>query len=87
MTRSVALSPTLLGCAGSMVAEWIMHVEPPRWINQLTGDSGQVYGMSSSWIRSHVPGIDRFETAAVQRHVEHAGARPSAPTWSVRRSW
>ena len=40
-----------VGYIGGMVVEWIMqHVEPLKgWINQLTGDSGQVYGMSASW--------------------------------------
>ena len=56
------------GIAGSVV-EWIMqHVDPLKsWVNQLTGDSGQVYGMSASWdsISSSLASIaEELESAA-----------------------
>ena len=46
-----ALAADPIAYVGGMVIEWILqHVEPLKgWVNQLTGDSGQVYGMSSTW--------------------------------------
>ena len=46
---SLAMDP--IGGLVGMGVEWILqHVDPLKtWVNQLTGDSAQVYGMSSSW--------------------------------------
>ena len=46
---SLALDP--IGGLTGMAVEWILqHIDPLKtWVNQLTGDSAQVYGMSSSW--------------------------------------
>ena len=48
-TGSLVLDP--VGGIAGMVVEWILqHVDPLKtWVNQLTGDSSQVYGMSASW--------------------------------------
>ena len=70
------------GIAGSVV-EWILqHVDPLKsWVNQLTGDSGQVYGMSASWesISSSLASIaEELESAAssdfADMHGEAVGA-------------
>lgn len=70
------------GIAGSVI-EWIMqHVDPLKsWVNQLTGDSGQVYGMSASWesISSSLASIaEELESAAASdfadMHGEAVGA-------------
>ena len=65
------------GIAGSVV-EWIMqHVDPLKtWINQLTGDSGQVYGMSASWdsISSSLASIaEELENAAASDFADMHG--------------
>lgn len=46
---SLAVDP--IGGLVGMGVDWILqHVDPLKtWVNQLTGDSAQVYGMSSSW--------------------------------------
>ena len=46
---SLAVDP--IGGLTGMAVEWILqHIDPLKtWVNQLTGDSAQVYGMSSSW--------------------------------------
>ena len=46
---SLAMDP--VGGITGMAVEWILqHIDPLKtWVNQLTGESAQVYGMSSSW--------------------------------------
>ena len=49
--EAAGLAVDPIGGLVGMAVEWILqHVDPLKtWVNQLTGDSAQVYGMSSSW--------------------------------------
>ena len=49
--EAAGLAVDPIGGLVGMGVEWILqHIDPLKtWVNQLTGDSAQVYGMSSSW--------------------------------------
>jgi hypothetical protein len=49
--QAAGLAVDPIGGVVGMAVEWILqHIDPLKtWVNQLTGDSAQVYGMSSSW--------------------------------------
>ena len=49
--QAAGLAVDPIGGIVGMAVEWILqHIDPLKtWVNQLTGDSAQVYGMSSSW--------------------------------------
>ena len=49
--EAAGLAVDPIGGVVGMAVEWILqHIDPLKtWVNQLTGDSAQVYGMSSSW--------------------------------------
>ena len=49
--EAAGLAVDPIGGIVGMAVEWILqHIDPLKtWVNQLTGDSAQVYGMSSSW--------------------------------------
>ena len=73
---NLALDP--VGTIAGSVVEWIMqHVDPLKsWVNQLTGDSGQVYGMSASWdsISSSLASIaEELESATTNDFADMTG--------------